>query len=93
MTRDFLFRLACKLGGIHNISRPAFRYRPSHRRNMFPLVLGSVGQPIPGTVYNPKRVDLVVGYSVSYYAACPVICALPTVSHSSINSRSQQQFQ
>ena len=63
-------RQNCKRGGIHNISGPV-SLAISHRRNMFPLILRSAGQPIPSTVYNPKRVDLVVGRSVSYYAACP----------------------
>ena len=81
-----------KLGGIHNISRPVL-LAISHRRNMFPLVLRSAGQPIPSTVHNPKRVDLVVGCSVLFCAARPVIRALPTVSHPSITNQSQQQFQ
>ena len=82
----------CKRGGIHNISRPV-SLAISHRRNMFPLVLRPAGQPIPSTVHNPKRVDLVVGCSILYCAARPVIRARPTVSHPSINNRSQQQFQ
>ena len=76
----------------HNISRPV-SLAISHRRNMFPLVLRSAEQPIPSTVYNPKRVDLVVGCSVLYYAACPSVSAPSTVFCPSINSRSQQQFQ
>ena len=82
----------CKRGGIHNISRPVL-LAISHRRNMFLLVLRSAGQPILSIVHNPKRVDLVVGCPVLYCAARPVIRALPTLSHPSINNRSQQKFQ
>ena len=81
-----------KRGGIHIISRPVL-LAISHRRNMFLLVLRSAGQPIPSTVHNPIRVDLLVGCSVLYCAARPVIRALPIVSHTSIKNWSQQQFQ
>ena len=88
----FLDKFNCKRGGIHNIFRPVL-LAISHRRNMFPLVLRSAGQPITSIVHNPKWVDLVVGCSVLYCAALPVIRALSTVSHPSINNRLQQHFQ
>ena len=82
----------CKREGIHTISR-SLSLAISHRRNLFPSVLRSAGQPIPSTVHNPKTIDLVVCCSVLYCAARPVIRVLPTVSHPLINNRLQQQFQ
>ena len=76
----------CKRGRLRNISGPIL-LAISHQRNMFPLVLRSAGQPIPSTVHNPKRVDLVVGCSVLYCTARSVIRALPTVSRPAINNR------
>ena len=70
--------LDVNLGEFTITSRPALR-AISHRRAKFTLVLRPEGQPIPSTVHNPKRVDLVVGCSVLYCAARPVIRALPTV--------------
>ena len=91
-TKEIPLVHSCKRGGIHNISRPVL-LAISHCRKMFHLVLRSAGKPIPSTVHNPKRVDLVGGCSVLYCSARPVIRALPTVSNPSINNRSQQQFQ